>query len=158
MSAFTIPGWSDQQWIMDPVVQPGPLVRIICPALRQPDGKPTWAWIKRDRLHSTPAARTTDPITSHEAAAMQTPDKVTNSHRLVMALLFEHGPMTDFDLADRASRASQVKVKQTSIGVRRAELVRLGLVVDSGFKGKSDTGARAIRWALTDSGRKEIGA
>ena len=103
------------------------------------------------------AARATDPVTSHEAARRQTPAKVRSEHRLVLQLLAK-GPMTDFDLASLASIELKRTVKSVSLGVRRGELVRMGLVRNSGTFGVSDTGSRAIRWAITDAGRKELAA
>jgi hypothetical protein len=102
-------------------------------------------------------ARATDPSTSHEAARRQTPAKVRSEHRLVLQLLAK-GPMTDFDLASLASIELKRTVKSVSLGVRRGELVRMGLVRNSGTFGVSDTGSRAIRWAITDAGRKELAA
>lgn len=101
--------------------------------------------------------RATDPITSMEAAQRQTTDKVRSEHRVVLELLSLE-PLTDFELAKRASHALKRAVKQTSIGVRRGELVRLGLVVDSGRKGVSDTGSSCIVWQLTNAGRQEVAA
>jgi hypothetical protein len=49
-------------------------------------------------------------------------------------------------------------VKQTSIGVRRKELVTIGLVRDSGRKGVSDTGSPCIVWEITAAGRAEVAA
>lgn len=104
-----------------------------------------------------PNVRTTDPITSHQAARSQTPAKVRSEHRLVLELL-RWEPLTDFDLAERASQTLQRKVKSVSIGKRRGELRDLGLVADSGLKGRSDTGFAAVRWCLTDAGHKELAA
>ncbi len=108
----------------------------------------------------TPTARRSDPITSHQAAAAQTPAKVRTEHLLVLELL-QWEPLSDFELAARASQALGRIVKQTSLGVRRGELCKIGLVADSGTKGTSDTGSPCIRWALTHSGQaalKEWGA
>ena len=104
-----------------------------------------------------PTARATDPVTSHQAAAAQTPARVNESHRLILALL-RWEAMTDFDLARLASQHLQRKVLPTSLGVRRSELVKAGLVADSGVKGKSDTGSPAIKWCLTEAGMREVAA
>jgi len=103
------------------------------------------------------AARTSDPDTSHAAAAAQTDTKVRDMHRLVLCLL-ERGPMSDFDLAREATIVQKRAVKQTSIGVRRKELERLGLVCDSGRRGVSDTGTSCVRWMLTHAGREAVAA
>lgn len=119
-------------------------------------GKPLRQWA-HDSVTLHPVARITDPITSHLAAAAQTPAKVRSEHRLILELL-QWEPLSDFDLAQRASQSLGRPVKQTSLGVRRGELTKLGLVTDSGLRGKSDTGAKCIRWVLTPAGQKELAA
>jgi hypothetical protein len=91
------------------------------------------------RTTTSPAARTTDPATSHQAAAMP---HMRDIHRTVLELLAA-GPMTDFELA------AATGLKQTSVGKRRGELAAKGLVADSGRRGVSDTGAAAIIWTAT---------
>lgn len=124
--------------------------------VRDPRNHDVWGWLPK-HWALEPAARVTDPVTSHQAAKAQTPTKVRSEHRLVLSLL-QWEPLTDFDLAARASQALGRKVKQTSIGVRRSELVKAGLVRDSGTKGVSDTGSPAIRWCLTEAGVREAAA
>ena len=97
-------------------------------------------------------ARNTDPDTSLEAAEAITDLRRRADHDMVLHLLALHGPLTDFDLARHVSTLTGHTVGQTSIGVRRGELRNAGLVCDSGFKGKSPSGARSIRWALTAQG------
>ena len=92
-----------------------------------------------------PAARWTDPATSHEAAA-STEQKRRDAHRSVLAILAA-GPASDFDLA------ASTGLKQTSIGKRRGELRDAGLVCEHDRAGVSDTGSACIRWALTEAGR-----
>lgn len=103
-----------------------------------------------------PSARSTDPTTAHEAAASITVQRMRADHHLVLAALHDHGPMNDFALASRVSTALGRTVKQTSIGVRRKELVTLGLVRNSGRRAPSDTGKASIVWALTAAGHAEI--
>lgn len=105
-----------------------------------------------------PVARCSDPDTSHAAAASITVDRRRQVHRHILDVLAEHGACTDFDLARLVAPLVGYPIKQTSVGVRRKELVRLGLVVDSGQRGTSDTGASAIRWQITSSGRKDRAA
>ena len=62
-------------------------------------------------------------------------------------LLAEHGPLSDFDLARLTGRT------QTSLGVRRGELVRVGLVERHDRAGVSNTGSPCIRWRLTNAGK-----
>lgn len=141
-------GWSGMEWEMEsPNSQATSVFMVRClDGLR--------IKFPRRLLIPVAGARTTDAHTAHTAAAQQTPTKVRESHRLVLSLLAEHGPMTDFELAERASWVLQRTVKQTSIGPRRAELKKLGYVIDSGTTGRSDVGAEAIRWKLTNAGRE----
>lgn len=88
-----------------------------------------------------PTARRTDPATSHQAADRAAGHAQADRER-VLALLAERGPLTDFELAALTGR------KQTSIGVRRGELVKAGLVREYDRTGISDTGSPCIRWAL----------
>lgn len=93
-------------------------------------------------------ARTSDPDTSHTAAASQTPAKLSAGRLLALRTLAEHGPLTDFELAEITGKA------QTSIGVRRADLKKLGLAADTGQRRLSPSGSPAIVWALTIEGRQ----
>lgn len=93
-------------------------------------------------------ARTSDPATSHAAAAAQTPAKLSAGRLLALRTLAEHGPLTDFELAELTGRA------QTSIGCRRKDLVRAGLAADTGQRRLSPSGSPAIVWALTIEGRQ----
>ena len=95
----------------------------------------------------TPGARTTDPGTSHAAAA-NARRRIGASHRRVLAALVQAGErgLTDFELAEMTGR------KQTSFGVRRGELVKAGLVHRTGGTRPSDTHSDAAVWAVTQAG------
>lgn len=95
-----------------------------------------------------PGARATDPVTSHRAAAAQTDRKLTAGQRAALHALAVAGSdgLTDFELAERTER------KQTSIGVRRGELVKAGLVVATDEVRPSDTQSDALVWRITDLG------
>lgn len=86
-------------------------------------------------------ARHTDPDTSHQAAKA---DRRTDL-QLVHDTLAEHGPLTDFELADICGR------EQTSLGSRRAQLLRLGLVEDTGLRRPNKRGSACIVWALKET-------
>jgi hypothetical protein len=77
-----------------------------------------------DYDYPTPTARRTDPSTSWMAAAKATRRMATHREKALAALL-EAGPdgLNDFQLAEKTG------VAQTSIGVRRHDLVIVGLVV-----------------------------
>ena len=105
---------------------------------------------------STSGARTFDPDTAHEAAESITDRQRRAVYRAVLEALYEHGPSTDHDLARYVSGKLQHPIIQTSVGKRRGELRDSGQVTDSGFKGKTPSGARAIRWALTTAGESAV--
>lgn len=106
---------------------------------------------------ATAGARATDPHTSHVAAASQTAERLSAGQRTVLAAIVNAGRngLTDFELAERTGS------KQTSHGKRRGELVRHGLVADTGRTRPSDTGTQAKVWCATTAGialwRTQIG-
>jgi hypothetical protein len=98
-----------------------------------PDPAPIW----------TPVARRTDPATSHQAAAHAAATAGTHRARALDALRHagDRG-LTDFELA------AVTRLQQTSIGKRRGELVRLGLVVSTGTTRPAPSGSPAIVWRV----------
>lgn len=93
-----------------------------------------------------PHARTTDPRTSHEAAASVS--NVTETQQNIYTLLVF--PMTDDELVDAYDRMAGSNgwklASPSGIRSRRAELVDLGLVKDTGERRKSWSGRQAIVW------------
>ena len=83
--------------------------------------------------------RTTDPDTSHDAAA---PDRARDRDRAYAALARVAEGLTDFELATVIGR------QQTSAGKRRGELRDAGLVVDSGVRRPAPSGSFAIVWRI----------
>lgn len=82
-------------------------------------------------------ARTTDPETSHIAGAT---DRLTDRERALAILRRYPAGLTDHELADLMGRI------QTSAGKRRHELMRDGLVENSGLRRLSPSGSPAIVW------------
>lgn len=82
-------------------------------------------------------ARASDPITSHEAAASV---YMTEGQRIVLRALLTIGPMPDEELV------ASVNLSPSGARSRRAELVSMGLVEDSGETAVTSTGRRAIVW------------
>ena len=79
------------------------------------------------------------PNTSHRAALFAAPKAET--HRVALRVLKAHPDgLTDFDLARLTG------IPQTSIGVRRKELVRMGLVEATDKRRPAPSGAKAIVW------------
>jgi hypothetical protein len=92
-------------------------------------------------------ARSTDPETSHEAAASIGSDKIRVSQQIVLDLLRVHGPMHDRTLADvYAMLAHLPPQSESGLRTRRSELVARGLVVDSGERVVLPSGRKAIIW------------
>ena len=90
-------------------------------------------------------ARSTDPSTSHEAAASV--EDLRESQTRVLAFIARHGPITDEDLA-RVVRGEQFAISPSGLRTRRSELVHLGLVRDSGKRTLTNAGRRTILWEV----------
>lgn len=93
-------------------------------------------------------ARTSDPTTSHEAAASV--KNLSASEDAVLVVLKTWGAMTDTTLietyCDNRTRYGWPKQSDAGIRSRRKELVDRGLVEDSGVKEFLPTGRRSIVW------------
>jgi len=92
-------------------------------------------------------ARTTDPSTSHAAAA----DALKSADIGRIIALRAHFEarltgLTDFELEDKTGK------RQTSIGKRRFDCVERGWIVDSGQKRPAPSGSLAIVWRITEAG------
>lgn len=92
-----------------------------------------------------PLARTNDPLTSHAAAESISEETITATQEFILKAL--NRPRTDVDLVE-AYRQFKLAPRATeqSIRSRRAELVRKGLVKDSGERIKLASGRYAIVW------------
>jgi len=97
---------------------------------------------------SKPVARHSDPDTSHAAADSVT--ELTEKQETVLALLINYGPqLSDGEIAVTYRRVGyHVTWPQSESGLRtrRSELVRKGLVQDSGERVKLESGRMAILW------------
>jgi len=93
-----------------------------------------------------PTARHTDPPTSHQAAEYAGVRASTNRGRALLELASAPQGLTDFELAERTG------LQQTSIGVRRGELLKWGLVENTGLTRPAPSGAAAAVWRITVSG------
>lgn len=95
-----------------------------------------------------PAARMSDPDTSHEAADAH---PVVRGRDRVAALKAhaEHpNGLTDFELAELVGR------QQTSAGKRRGELRDLGLIEQTEERRPAPSGSSAIVWRVTEEGKR----
>ncbi len=104
-----------------------------------------------------PYARELDQSTSHVAAASVT--NVRPTMKTILQIL-DKGKATDEVLAyvyDGLVYAGRAKLASPSgLRSRRAELVALGLVEDSGERRELQTGRSAIVWQITPLGRSHV--
>jgi hypothetical protein len=98
-------------------------------------------------LFAWAAARSTDPDTSHEAAAASPGLRAADRRKVLLIHASYPMGLTDFELAALAAR------QQTSFGKRRGELRDAGYIVDSSLRRPAPSGASAIVWQITEAGR-----
>ena len=115
------------------------------------EGSQTSKWERRKEttLSELAHARNTDPETSHEAAASVKPLWSARGAVLRMFVLF--GPMCDKKLIERYGHGQDLLTpRQSDSGIRsrRAELVRSGYLIDTGYRERLDTGRLSIVWGL----------
>jgi hypothetical protein len=104
-------------------------------------------------------ARNTDPNTAHEAALSVSDPHKRRLYDHILGLIFEHGPLTDWQLAQKLTQRLGEPIIATSSGKRRGEMRDMGLLYDTGFRGPTETGPKkAIRWGLTPAGVMEVSA
>lgn len=98
-------------------------------------------------------ARTTDPETSHAAAISVNRTTARSVHQWVIEQLtaFSEG-LTHEELWERYLTAAPptLRTSQSGLRTRTSELVRGGVVADSGQRRPMSTGRRAIVWQLQD--------
>jgi hypothetical protein len=87
-----------------------------------------------------PAARCTDPGTSHAAAA-QAKELQNRHHRIILAALGQYGPM------GKDAIGSRTQLTGHAVGKRMAELERVGLVFLTGRKVASAARRLEREWA-----------
>lgn len=99
-------------------------------------------------------ARSTDPSTSHDAARSISEERVRDSQFSVYILIDNHGAagLSDQDLI-RAYNSAHLRnptmypyQSESGLRTRRSELVRKGLVVDSGRRATTRSGRKSIVW------------
>jgi len=93
-------------------------------------------------------ARSTDPITSHEAGESITYKTATEIQKNILVLFMKHKTLDDKTLLKYYRGAFDSEVADSSVRTRRHELVEAGLIKDSGLKIKQRNGRRAILWAI----------
>lgn len=95
-----------------------------------------------------PHARTTDPDTSHEAAASVT--NLTGTQNTILYLFDKFGKLTDEQLQAHyrrmVSQGDAPAASESGVRSRRAELVARGILTDTGQRSKLESGRNAIVW------------
>lgn len=104
------------------------------------NGQQAITWPDPDR---DPAVRVNDPDTCVQPSE----PRMSKGRWQALTALWWRGPSTDFELADVTGTA------QTSIGKRRGELVKAGLVEATSERRPSPSGSPAVVWRLTGAGR-----
>lgn len=100
-----------------------------------------------------PTARRDAPATSHEAAARIREHAPVQRER-VLGFIAGRGAAGAIDAEIEAG----LGLRAQSVSPRRGELVRLGLVRDSGARRPTPSGRRAIVWVAIEGARAEGGA
>jgi hypothetical protein len=90
-----------------------------------------------------PHARSADPETSHESAALLTDSYLARYQRMVLGYIRARGKVAHFQIADYFSAQGY---PDDVIRPRVAELRRKGLVRDSTERGLSPAGRKVILW------------
>ena len=91
-------------------------------------------------LPGMPAARRTDPDTSHAAAASITPGR---TERMILSLLYPALILTDDEICELLGSLHPPTVKSA-----RSRLTKAGLLVDTGERRPSNRGRDQIVWRL----------
>ena len=97
-----------------------------------------------NQLLLTPRARATDPDTSHAAAASV--NRVSETHQAIYTLILHHGPITDEALLPLLHKTFSL-VSPSGARSRRAELVKMGRVRNTGNTAILESGRQATLWA-----------
>lgn len=97
---------------------------------------------QQEYLHYRKAyARSTDPVTSHEAAEAVSPSLPTLDDQIIAYLKTRPDGATSLEISDAIGRT------RVSVSPCLRPLERLGMVIDTGEKRKSDaTGFKGLIW------------
>lgn len=99
-----------------------------------------------------PVARTSDPETSHAAAASITPATLRASHEAIIELMTLIGYGTDEYICNQYELLRNMhawpRQSQSGIRTRRHELTNAGIIIDSGQRAPTISGRLAIVWEI----------
>lgn len=91
-------------------------------------------------------AHTNDPETSHQAAASITESTLRERQQAVLSLLRKYGPQTGTEVDDAYFVVYGKRTSYSGLKTRITELVRMGLVRDSGQRKLEQSGRNHIKW------------
>lgn len=97
----------------------------------------------------TAHARRSDPETSKAAASSVR--RIRESQADVLTVIRNYGPLSDEELIQKyrgALALGAVRQSDSGIRTRRSELVALGVVVDSGLRGKTASNRQTVLWKV----------
>ena len=98
-----------------------------------------------------PTSRVSDPVTSHEAAGSISEEHVTEVQGKILDLLRSYGGLDFVELIDHYyGWYLDSHPSEQSIRTRTRELVRKGLVRDSGRRVRTWRGRAAIVWEVSE--------
>lgn len=96
-------------------------------------------------------ARTNDPHTSHTAAASVR--DISKTHERIIEVLDRYGPATDEEIFNYYFNLAELfewpKASPSGLRSRRAELVTLGTIFDTGKRGTTASGRATTIWELS---------
>ena len=99
-----------------------------------------------DIFDTQPAARNSDPWTSHAAAEAFPGKRKIDRLRVLFAHAANPNGLTDFELGVLVGR------QQTSAGKRRGELMAQGYILPTEGHRPAPSGSSAIVWRITETG------
>lgn len=103
-------------------------------------------WSSQPDLFSVPHSRWNAPDTSRQAAESISLERVSEVQHKILTLLKIHGPMSDQQLVERFDGCWPSSATDQSVRSRRGELVRKGLVVDTGRRSTTKYGRSCVVW------------
>jgi len=106
-------------------------------------------WERQPDLFSYPKSHWADPETSREAAESIPLERVSEVQHKILTLLKIHGPMSDEQLVERFDGCWPSSATDQSVRSRRGELVRKGLVVDTGRRSTTRYGRSCVVWGAS---------
>lgn len=105
-------------------------------------------WAAQPDLFSVPHARWSDPQTSRQAAESISLTAVSQTQERILTVFKFHGHLSDEQLEQHFETYWPGTASPQGVRSRRGELVRKGLVLDSGRRGTTKYGRGCIVWQV----------